>query len=226
MKRRAVLAGASSALLLGGCTDLLSGDEVTFEADTAVVPDQVQSETDYQEQRVEDMTIERDYDRVDRTVVVINRLAEYSNEVEIGPIGGELARFTVLSTPKVEVGPVGPLNPVDDMSEKELAQKLQQEYGSVQNVQEVDERDVSMLGETVSVTKFSAEAETQGGQNVDVFLHIGKVEHEDDIVLAIGVHPQELDEQENVDTLMGGIEHPVSTGSDAGENGTNDNSSA
>lgn len=225
MKRRAVLAGVPSALLLGGCTDLLSSDEVTFEADTAVVSDQTRSETDYQEKRVEDMEITREYDQVDRTVVVINRLAEYSKEVRVGPIGGELARFTVLASPKVEVGPVGPLNPIDDMDNEELAQTVQQEYDSVENVQQVDERDVSMLGETASVTKFSADARTQGGQNVEVFIHIGKVESGDDFVIAIGVHPRDLDEGENVDTLMGGVEHPVGTGSDGGENGTNGNTS-
>lgn len=225
MKRRAVLAGIPSALLLGGCTDVLSSDEVTFEADTAVVSDETQSETDYEEQRVEDMKITREYEKVDRTVVVINRLAEYSKQVNIGPLGGELARFTVLASPKVEVGPVGPLNPIEDMDNKELAQTVQQEYDSVKNVQEVDERDVSMLGETASVTKFSAEAQTQGGQSVDVFIHIGKVESGDDFVIAIGVHPRDLDEEENIDTLMGGVKHPVSTRSDPGGNETNDNSS-
>lgn len=224
MKRRAVLAGVPTALLLGGCSDLLSGDEITFEAETAVVADSAQSEADYEEQRVEDMTIERDYDQVDRTVVVVNRLAEYSRQVSLGPIGGELARFTVLATPKVEVGPVGPLNPVGDMDNKELAEMVQEEYGSVQNVQEVEEREASVLGDSETVTKFSAEAQTQGGESVDVFMHVAKVENGDDFVLGIGVHPQDIDEQENVDTMLAGIEHPVG-GGDGGNGNESGNSS-
>lgn len=220
MKRRAVLAGVPTALLLGGCTDLLSGDEVTFEADTAEVSEEARGEADYEEQRVEEQTIERNYDQVDQTVVVVNMLAEYSREVSIGPIGGELARFTVLATPKVEVGPVGPLNPVEDMDNQELAEMVQEEYGSVQNVEEVEEREATMLGETVTVTKFSAEAQTQGGESVDVFMHVAQVESGDDFVLAIGVHPQEIDEQENVDTMMGGVEHPVGGGGDGTGNST------
>lgn len=218
MKRRAVLAGVPSALLLGGCTDLITGDEERFEADTAVVADQTQSETDYREQRVEDMVVERDYDRVDKTVVVVNRLAEYSKQVSIGPLGGELARFTVLATPKVEVGPIGPLNPIKDMDEEEIAERLQAEYDDVDNIEKVDERDVTILGDTVSVSKFSAEARTQGGQNVDVFIHIGRVENGDDFVLTVGVHPQDLDEQGNIDAMIGGVEHPISTGTDDGSN--------
>lgn len=211
MKRRAVLAGVPSALLLGGCTDFITGDEERFEADTALVSDQAQSETGYEEQRVEDMKIEREYDRVDKTIIVINRLAEYSREVSLGPLGGELARFTVLSTPKVEVGPVGPLNPIKDMDEEELAERLQAEYESVDNVQKVDERNVTILGDTASVSKFSAETTTEGGQDVDVFMHIARVENGDDFVLAVGVHPQDIDEQGKIDTMLGGIEHPVET---------------
>lgn len=218
MKRRAVVASIPTALLLGGCTDLLSGDDVTFEADTAEVSDDARSEAGYEEQRVEEQTIERNYDRVDRTVVVVNQLAEYSREVSIGPIGGELARFTVLATPKVSVGPLDALNPVGEMDNKDLAEMVQDEYGSVQNVQQVSERETNMLGETVTVTKFSAEAQTQGGESVDVFMHVAQVESGDDFVLAIGVHPQAIDEQESIDTMIGGIEHPVGGGGDGSGN--------
>ena len=216
MKRRAVLAGVPTALLLGGCTDLLTGDEERFEADTAVVSEDTLSETGYQEQRVEDMTIERNYDQVDKKVVVVNRLAEYSKEVSIAGIGGELARFTVLATPKVEVGPVGPLNPIEEMDNEEVAELVQSEYQTVDNIDQVGSREATLLGETVEVTKFRADAETQAGESVEVFIHIGKVASGDDFVLAIGVHPRDVDEQDDVDTMMAGVEHPVDSGGSDG----------
>jgi len=218
MKRRTVLAGVPAALLLGGCTDVLSGDEVTFEADTATVSEDARSDTGYEETRVEDQTIERNFDQVDQTVVVVNRIAEYSREVSLGPIGGELARFTVVSTPTVEVGPVGPLNPVDDMDDQEIAEMMQNEYEQIQNVEQVDERSVTVLGESVSISKFSAEAQTEGGESVDVFVHIGQTQSEEDFLLAVGVHPQDVDEEDNIDTLISAVQHPVSAGG-SGESG-------
>lgn len=218
MKRRAVLAGVPTALLLGGCTDLITGDVERFEADTAVVAEATLSETGYQEKRVEDMKIERNYDQVDKKVVVINRLAEYSKEVSIAGIGGELARFTVLATPKVEVGPVGPLNPVEEMSTKKVAEMVQQEYDTVENIEQVGTREATMLGNTVQVSKFRADAQTQAGESVEVFMHIAKVESGDDFILAIGVHPRDVDEQDNVDTMIGGVEHSAGSG-DGGSDG-------
>lgn len=212
MKRRAVLAGVPTALLLGGCTDLLTGDEERFEADTAVVAEAALSDTGYRETRVEDMTIERNYDRVDKTVVVVNRLAEYAKEVSIAGIGGELARFTVLATPKVEVGPVGPLNPVEEMSNKEVAEMVQSEYDTVENIERVGTRETTLLGGTVEVAKFQADAVTQAGESVEVFMHIGKAESGDDFILAIGVHPRDIDEEDDVDRMMAGVEHPVDAG--------------
>ncbi|WP_411714473.1 DUF6517 family protein [Natronomonas sp.] len=211
MKRRTVLASVPAALLMGGCTDILSGDEVTFEADTAVVAEATLSETDYDEKRVEEQTIERNFDQVDKTVVVVNSIAEYARSVSIGPLSGELARFTALATPSVEVGPVGPLNPVDDMSNKKLAQMVQEQYDSVKNVQPVGERDGTLLGETSTISKFSAEAQTQSGESVDIFLHITQTASGGDFVVAIGAHPQDIDEDSRIDQLIQGIEHPVAT---------------
>ena len=230
MKRRAVLAGLPAAVLLGGCTDLLSDDEVTFEADTAVVPEDVQTETDYQEKSVEDQTITREFERVDRTVVVVNRVAEYSREVELGPVGGELARFTVVATPTVEVGPVGPLNPVEDMDNDEIAEMMQDEYDEVRNVEAVGEREATLLGETVTVTKYSAEARTQGGESVEVFVHIAQGENEEDFVLTVGVYPQDLedveDEESTIDRLIESVQHPAAgDGGSGGDGNETDDSS-
>lgn len=209
MHRRAVLGGIPTALLLGGCTDIITGGDATFEAEPAVVSEDAYSGTGYEEQRVVEQRIERTYDQVGQTVVVRNVIAEYAREVNLGPIGGELARFTVLSTPTVEVGPIGPLNPVEEMSNREIAEMVQKQYGTIQNLQAVDERQVTFLGDSVTVTKFSAEARTEGGQDIDVFVHIGRTESEDDFVLAIGVHPRGIDDQENVDALVEGIRHPA-----------------
>lgn len=212
MKRRAVLAGVPTALLMGGCTDLLSGESVRFEAETAIVSESARSDTGYQEKRVEEQKITRNFSQIDKKVVVVNSIAEYSRSISLGPLSGELARFTVLASPAVTVGPVGPLNPLDDMSNKELAQTMQQEYSGISSIQKVSSREQSLLGNTVTVTKFSAKAETQGGQTVDIYLHIAKTESADDFIAVVGAHPQDIDEEGRVNRLMEGVVHPANTG--------------
>jgi hypothetical protein len=57
------------------------------------------------------------------------------------------------------------------------------------------------------VTKFDGEASI-GGSSVDVYVHVTKVKHDGDFVVAIAIYPQALDgEQETVDELLAGLEH-------------------
>lgn len=209
MRRRTLLAGLPATVLLSGCMDLITGDKARFEAQTAVVADDVASDTGYQEKSVRTDRIERTFEQVDRTVVVINSMAEYARSVTVGPLSGELARFTALATPKITIVPGQPANPVDDMDNKALAEMVQSEYSDVSNVQHESDREVQMLGDAVQISKFSARARTQSGESVDVYIHIGQTDNEDDFVIAVGVHPQELDDQDEVDQLVGGIQHPA-----------------
>ena len=48
--------------------------------------------------------------------------------------------------------------------------------------------------------------------DIDVYVHLTKVRHDGDYVIAIAVHPQGLPgEEERVDALLEGIEHPDSS---------------
>lgn len=209
MKRRAVLAGLPSALLLGGCTDLITGNEAQFEADRGIVSESTLSDTDYEEQSRDEQTIERNFDNVDRTVVVINKMTEYSRSVDI-PLStdGELARFTVLATPKIDIVPGRPANPVGDMDNDELAERVQNQYDSVENVEQVGEREVELLGETVTVSKYEADAQTEG-EGAEINLHIAQGESEDDFIIGVGAHPTNLDEDDRVNALLEGVTHPA-----------------
>jgi hypothetical protein len=208
MNRRAVLAGVPTALLISGCTDLITGEEARFEAETATVAQQTLSETNYEEQTVEEDVQERNFEQVDRTVVVVNMLAEYSRSVDVGlGLGGELARFTVLASPQVEIAGQA-FNPIDDLDNQELAMRLQKQYDSINNIQSVDERDGSLLGETVTVSRFEAEAQTEG-ESVEVFIHIAQTQSESDFIVSLAVHPKDIDEADNIDRLLEGVQHPA-----------------
>lgn len=209
MRRRSVIAGVPAAVLFSGCMDLIRGDEARFEADTARVPADVAADTGYEEVEITDDEIRREFDQVDRTVVVVNSIAEYARSVDLGPIGGELARFTALATPKIDIVPGRPANPVGDMDAKEIAEMVQNQYDDIGNVEHVGSRDVELLGDTIEVSKFSADARTAGGEDVPVYMHIGETDNEDDFVVVVGVHPRDVDDQDEIDTLIGAVEHPA-----------------
>lgn len=207
MKRRAVLAGIPMALLTAGCTDLVTDGQARFEAQQAVVSEDAQSETGYEEVGIEEQVVEEELP-ADRRVTVVNVMAEYSRSVDLPfDAGGELARFTVLATPKVTIAGQQ-MNPVEDMDDEELAEMMQEEYDDIDNVERIDERTTPVLDADADVSVFQAEAQTEG-ESIDVNLHITQIESGDDFVICVGVHPQDIDEESEIDTLLGGIEHPA-----------------
>lgn len=194
---------------LAGCS-ALSGP-LEFSASQATFADAAVEESGYTEVAVEEDVIEREITRagVTKQVRVSNWRAMYERQIDLGPAGEKRAAVvSVFSTPQVEIAGQGPFNPVADYSNRELVDLVQQQYESMSDVEQVSERQVSTLGTTTTVTKFSAQATLQGGASVDVYLHVTKVEHGDDIIIAIAVHPQDLqNEQQAIDSLLQNIEH-------------------
>lgn len=208
MRRRRVLAAVPTALLLGGCTSLVTEGEARYAARAAVVSDAALDDTGYSQERHQEQEVVRDLP-AGRRIVVVNVLSEYKRRVEVGPVAtGELARFTVLSTPQVKIAGRR-MNPVADMDDRELAEMLQQEYEDVDNVEFVDERSVDLLEADHTMSRFEADAKLANGTWMEVYVHIAQSESQDDLLVALAVHPQEIDEADDVDRLTRGIEHPV-----------------
>lgn len=210
--RRVVASLALAVLLMtSGCSFLTGQGSLTFESSDVSVSQQAREDTGYTESRDTTTGISRNFTVANetRTVKVTNHVAEYKRQVDLGPLGsGELARFTVLSTPKVTIAEQGPFNPIGKFSNAQLARRLQQEYSTIRNVKLVENRTQQMLGKQVTVSKFSAEAKTGTGKTVDVYLHIAKTAHGEDFVVAVAVYPQQLDgEQQKVNRLLRGVTH-------------------
>jgi hypothetical protein len=211
--RRAVAALAVAGLLLtSGCVGFLTGSEsLSFESEPVAVTDAALEETGYEEQRRTEQSVERTFSVAgeERTVTATNHVAEYGKSA--GTLFGDtqVARFVAFSTPKVEVAGQGPFNPVGELSNRELATRLTEQYDRVENVRRESNRTATAFGEDVTVSKFRADARLAGGQEVEVFLHVSKFEHGDDFVIAVAVHPTQLDEESNVDRLVGGLDHPA-----------------
>lgn len=213
MQRRTVLASVPSAILLGGCTDILTQRATEFEAERGIVTESARSDTRYSEVNRTQTRAEQNYENIDRTIVVINKLTEYARTMDL-PLagGGQLGRFTVLSSPEVTVAGEA-LNPVADMDNDELANTVQEQYDSVGNVQKIDDRSADLLGETVTVSRYRADAETEG-ESAEVHLHIAKgdsTRSDDgtDFIVCVGVNPSNIDERDRIDRLLSGVDHPA-----------------
>lgn len=208
---RRVAAGIVFALLVvtSGCTGALSGP-VTFSATEASVSDAALEETGYEHNRTKDLTVTREFSAAGQTkeVEVTNKLSEYQQDVGVSGVAEQrVAVFVTLSSPQVDV--LGKsFNPLSKYDNSQLAQTFTSQYDSVGNLQKVSERERTMLGESTTVTKFEATVTTVAGVQFDANVHVTKVEHDGDIVVALAVYPQKLSgQQSKVDTLIAGVEH-------------------
>lgn len=199
------------ALLLvagAGCS-LLSGP-VTFSASKATVPGETLDGTGYEEVRVQDQTVSRNFSVADQTkeVQVTNWIAQYERNVDVLGLGEQRAAvFAAFATPKVEV--LGKsFNPIADMSSEDILRRFQNQYSSVSVGQQVGTETVTALDQDVTVKKYEGTASLSGTE-VDVYIHVTEVvPHGDDYLVSLAIYPQRLDgEAETVRTLVSGLEH-------------------
>jgi hypothetical protein len=208
MRSHLLTALVALVVVSSGCVGLITGETVAFEAEPATVDSAALDSTGYEENRSDSSTITRNVSVVgqERTVRITNHVSEYRRAVELGPLGDlELARVVVLSTPGAKVAGQT-LNPAASWSNRRLVEEVVQRSEGVSDVTFERNRTVRILGESRTVSTFSGTSTVQG-QEIDVLVHVTSFEHEGDVIVAVGVHPQRIDEQDRVDTMFGGIQH-------------------
>ncbi|WP_135826110.1 DUF6517 family protein [Halorussus ruber] len=208
---RRVAAGILLALLVvtSGCTGVLSGP-VTFSASQATVSDAALEETGYEHNSTKAMNVSRTFSAAgqEKEVEVTNWVSEYHQRAGLPGVGEQkVAVFATFSSPQVEV--LGKsFNPLAKYSNRQLAQRFTSQLQSVNNVRKAGSQNRTMLGKTTRVTTFEASVTTAAGIQFDANVHVTKVEHEGDHVVAIAVYPQKLPgQEEKVYRLLRGIEH-------------------
>ena len=196
-------------VLSSGCLGFLSGP-VSFSASKATVSENALEETGYEEARVTSNEVTRTFSVADQSknVTVTNWVSMYERSVDLPVAGSQRAAvFSAFSTPEVSI--LGQsFNPVEDYSNRELAELAQKQYGSLSIGESAGTRNVQMLNQSAEVTKFNGQATLAGGETIDVYVHVTKVKHDGDYVVAVAIYPQRLDgEQQKVDALLKGLEH-------------------
>lgn len=185
-------------------------ESLEFAAADAWVADTTLSETGYEETIVETLPLTRtsEVGGEELDVEVLNQLVEYQQVVDLGPLGEqEAARQTVLTTPQVEIQEMT-FNPIDDMSNEELAEMMQTAYEDIQIDEEVDSQAATMLDQETEVSKFAGTADFEG-YPIDIYLHLATVDYGEDVVVAVGVYPQLIEqlEEANIVAMIEGVEH-------------------
>jgi len=117
----------------------------------------------------------------------------------------ELSRFVVLSTPTGGVAGQD-LNPAADWSNRRVISEMRDRTGLVPDLEAEGNRTVQALGESRRVSTYTGTAQVLG-QPVDVRVHVASFTHEGDVVVAVAVHPEDLDETDTVDALFSGLQH-------------------
>lgn len=144
-------------------------------------------------------------------VEVTNTVTEYRKEIELSFLGGssDVGVFAAFTSPQVEVAGQT-FNPISNLSNEELAKRFQERFDNMSDVSQESEEQVDVLGSARTVTKLSATV-TVDGNEVPVFLLIANFTHEGDVVVPMGIFPQEREDEEgpNVRQLMANLTHPA-----------------
>jgi hypothetical protein len=216
-QRRRVLSVSGVALTggLAGCLGFVTGNEVLdVSASPGSVSQSALDSTGYGENTVEEAAIEETFEVADqsRTVRLTNWHSQYDRAVDIELVERfQGAAFSVLSTPKFEIAGRS-INPIDRWDTDRIAEMVQDRYEGLEDLQSVGEYSTSMLGAEPTITEYEGSAEiANSGVTIDLRLHVSEaVDHGEDFVLAIGVYPDALpEEEESVETLFEGVEHEM-----------------
>ncbi|MFB6151522.1 MAG: DUF6517 family protein [Haloarculaceae archaeon] len=225
-RRAAVVVALGLVAVTAGCLGVLTGSEpLAFAANGTVVEDAALRDAGYEEG--EHRTIGRTFNASvgggTRQVTIRNELYRYNRTVPAGslttgngsagtgvptnrsgaaPSVSGAAQFAVLSSPDASVAGQS-VNPLADLSARELVERFSVS-NAVRNLTFDGNRSVRILGQRRTVSAFRAEA-TGIGPATRVRVHVTSFEHEGDLVVAIAVHPELLDERDRVDRLLGGL---------------------
>ncbi|WP_440765663.1 DUF6517 family protein [Natronorubrum sp. DTA7] len=229
MKRRTVLGGLSIAGLtsLAGCLGLVGMDE--HESSPVGVEASVRDETGYAQTDIDDIVVEEEVGAsiATETISVTNYMTEHEKSVSIGPLDGQRAAvFIVLTTPQISIAGRN-VNPVEDMSAQEIIELVEDNYDDIGDISHDEDGEITILGGETTRSRFDADA-TFDGHDLPVDLHVSEAvpTDDDDLLVTIGVYPQDLrmQEESNVLELMEGVTADIDTNDDGSDETDDDGS--
>ncbi|WP_222918529.1 DUF6517 family protein [Natrinema sp. SYSU A 869] len=215
-RRSLLAAGATGTLALtAGCLGFVLGNEpLEFDSNRVAPANEMVAETGYEEQTVEERTMERSeaIGGVERDFEASIWTSSYSKSVDYMGQTREGSAFAAVSVPGMEVAGQS-VNPLDDMSNEELLteflDRVDSNRGDIENIQHQESFALDILDDSRTVDTFVGESELEG-EPIDIEIKLTSFDHEDDQLVLFGILSKRLaDESANVELLMESAEHPV-----------------
>jgi len=201
-----LIGAAAGTVSLAGCSVL----EDTFEksASPAGVPESALEETGFEYRDGEEVSFRRTVEALgqSRELRLTNWRVTYGKALE--GFGQDGARFQLYSTPSVTVAGTE-INPFAGFGDARLLGEVEGEEDEADGLDEESTRTVRTLDEDVTYARYERSREL-GGQSVAAYVHVGQFSNEGDLLAAVGVHPEAVDEAENIYRLAEAVEHPFS----------------
>ena len=227
MKRRGLLAAlaASTSVAIAGCAG--EDGSYEFDAEPARVPERAYADSEYTGEDPESFSIDREFNAtgVNAQVSATSWVARYVNPTN------QSALF-VASTPNASVAGQS-VNPLVRVEGAELIRRLlnqinQQDVGGgnadieTDDIESRGEETQTVLGEetTVSIFETTVSADVEGPDNssgsvedIPVLLYLATVPHQadgadsEDVIALVGVHPVQIDQSEQLLSMMEAVEH-------------------
>ncbi|WP_306058342.1 DUF6517 family protein [Natronococcus wangiae] len=214
-RRSFLAAGAGGGLALtSGCLDVVFGGEpLEFDADRVAPADAALADADYDEHEIDQRSLDRTIGAgVERQVRGSFWTSTYTKRREYEGELRDASMFAAVSVPGMKA--LGrSVNPLDGLSSEELLEEILErvdgEYGSIENVTHEESFSLEILDAGREVDTFVGETVFES-EPVDVDVTITSFNHEDDLIVLLGSHPDLLaEESANLEILMESVEHPV-----------------
>ncbi|MFB6129278.1 MAG: DUF6517 family protein [Salinigranum sp.] len=200
--RRSLAVFALLIVLVSGCLGAATGDSLSFSSSPARASEAAVAHTGFEKMRSASPTFEHDFDVGGKSYHV--RLDSHVTYYRADYRGATLAYAAILSTPKAAVMGQG-LNPAGHLGGTDLVERALSAVSDVQAAKKVGTREVRILGEQVTVTKYRA---TDGNGNSNAYVLFARIEHDGDYVVAAASYPAEMDGAErDAITLFRSIRH-------------------
>lgn len=206
------------ALVLAGC----SGTLVEYAASPAVVPDAALGPRGYVHGNTTEVPITYRVGggALSQDITLITWVSGYTRTTaddgttDDGTTDDGIAVLVLYSSPNVQVADRS-VNPLGQLSNRELVRTVLDRgaelrgLGGVEGLSDLREhgaQNVTMLGTPVQAVSYVGTADIDG-RRIAVVVNIAVVEHEGDVVVALGVHDETRDETATHVALIERVEH-------------------
>ncbi|WP_224447372.1 DUF6517 family protein [Haloprofundus salilacus] len=200
-------------IVVSGC---VGSDALTLESNPASISDGALADASYEPGESRSIVVERrlSIGGTDTNVTLVGWLSSYART-------DGAASVVLLSTPNPSVAGVS-ANPLAGETNDELVERLLDLSNgvtgdSVGDLERVGETERTILGERATVVTYEGDVRadnvsvegsaSQSNESMSVRFHVATVTHGDDVIVALAMHPADVDERDTVLSLFERVEH-------------------